>query len=407
MSRTLRFGVNYVPSKGWWYSWIDWDDAALRADLDAIAALGCDHIRIHCLWPVFQPNPNLVSELMLSRLGRLLDYAGSAGLDVIVTVLDGWLSGFDFRPSWLGDGANIFTDRAVVDSERDLISAIAERIGRHERFIGFDVANEPNVLVGGPKNATTRSEGDSWVVEILQHCEQVAPSKLHSVGMDHQPWLRDDGSFGRQILSEAGTVTPIHAWVYFTGAMERYGETGTGTLHLCEYMLELAKAYHHDSKRQVWLQEYGISPEWVARLSPAEFLEHATISAATVDNLWGITWWCSHDIDRQLGGFAALEYDLGLLTARNEVKPIGHRFRAIVEEIRSGRRGAAALRTVALVLPHARTPDLEFADAFFDLIDQGVAPAIVLEGRASDTEYLASREIVTVIDFVEAGMRLR
>ena len=400
MNRALRFGVNYVPSKGWWYSWVDWDDSVFPEDFEAIAALGCDHIRIHCLWPVFQPNPRLVSELMLSRLARLLEHANAAGLDVIVTVLNGWLSGFDFRPSWLDDGANIFTDRAVIDAELDLISAIADRIGTHERFLGFDVANEPSVLATSSKNVTMRGEGDNWVVEILQHCERVAPAKLHSVGMDHLPWLGDDAPFSRSTLAQAGAVTPIHAWIYFTGALERYGEMGTGTIHLPEYMLELAKAFHHDPKRRVWLQEYGVSTEWVKHLSPEDFLEHATMASVTVDNLWGITWWCSHDIDRRLGGFAELEYDLGLLTVRNDVKPIGQRFREVVNEIRSGRSGVVPVRTTAVVLPDDRTPNLEFADAFFSLIDDGIAPAIVLESRTSDTKYLESREISTLVEFV-------
>lgn len=402
MSNTVRFGVNYVPSSGWWYSWVDWDDLTFQKDFAAIAALGCDHIRIHCLWPVFQPNPYLVSETMLGRLAHLLELADAAGLDVIVTVLNGWLSGFDFRPSWLGDDANIFTDRAVIDAELDLLSAIAGRIGPHERFLGFDVANEPSVLSTLTKNVATRAEGDRWVIEILQHCERVAPAKLHSVGMDHLPWLRNDTPFGRPTLAKTGAVTPIHAWIYFTGALERYGETGTGTIHLPEYMLELAKAYHVDPERQVWLQEYGVSREWVHDLCPEDFLERATMASVTVEGLWGVTWWCSHDIDRRLGGFIELEYDLGLLTVNNEVKPIGQRFHDIIHKIRSGQGDVATVRTTAVVLPDELTPDLEFADAFFALIDKGIAPAIVLESRTTDKDYLTSRGISTLVDFHEA-----
>src|SRR5450432_322706 len=91
-----RFGVNYTPSKHWWYSWLDWDQKSIAADLQAIAALGMDHIRIQCLWPIFQPNINYVSDTALQRLRALLDLADQAGLDVEVTVLDGWLSGFAF-----------------------------------------------------------------------------------------------------------------------------------------------------------------------------------------------------------------------------------------------------------------------------------------------------------------------
>ena len=41
-----RFGVNYTPSHNWWYCWNDWDADPIRRDLDAVAALGADHLRI-------------------------------------------------------------------------------------------------------------------------------------------------------------------------------------------------------------------------------------------------------------------------------------------------------------------------------------------------------------------------
>jgi hypothetical protein len=50
----LRFGANYVPRKRWWYCWQDWDQQAIAEDLSAVADLSLDHIRIQCLWPIFQ-----------------------------------------------------------------------------------------------------------------------------------------------------------------------------------------------------------------------------------------------------------------------------------------------------------------------------------------------------------------
>src|ERR1035437_3911453 len=145
-TQPLRFGVNYVPAKNWWYSWLDWDRAAIAADLQAIAALGMDHLRIHCLWPIFQPNANYVSELALDHLEELLDLADASGLDVQVAVLDGWLSGFCFIPPWQL-GRNLFTDRMSIAAVEFLYTTLAGRIGRHRRFMGFDLGNELGVLM--------------------------------------------------------------------------------------------------------------------------------------------------------------------------------------------------------------------------------------------------------------------
>ncbi|WP_232481457.1 glycoside hydrolase 5 family protein [Arthrobacter sp. YN] len=391
-----RFGVNYVPSKNWWYSWLEWNDTEIAEDLQAIADLGCDHVRIHCLWTLFQPDPAMVSPTMLSRLEQLLDIADRVGLDVIVTVLNGWLSGFDFRPAWIPEQASIFSDQAVVAAEKLLFTAIAERVGTHPRFLGFDVANEPSVLISETRNITNRAEADGWAKEMLSHCEDVAPGKFHTVGMDHVPWLSEH-PFSRGVLAGTGSATPIHAWIFFTGALERYGEFGTGTLHLTEYMLELAKAYSQEPTRQVWLQEFGIATEWAQDLEHDDFAEKAALSALSVDGLWGVTWWCSHDIDRGLGAFVELEYDLGLFTTDNQLKPTGQRLKAIMEEVRQGKLSARAERTIAVVLPQGRTPGLDFADTFFALIDEGKKPAIVLEENALDHDYLKTRGIETLV----------
>jgi hypothetical protein len=105
----LRFGLNYIPRKNWWYAWGDWDAKSVAEDFRAIADLGMDHIRIHCLWPYFQPGPNYISAAALDRLHQMLDLADAAHLDVEVAVLDGWLSGLAFLPAWV---APLSTDPA-------------------------------------------------------------------------------------------------------------------------------------------------------------------------------------------------------------------------------------------------------------------------------------------------------
>ena len=128
---TLRFGVNYVPRSGWWYCWQDWNQQSIADDLKAIADLGMDHIRAQCLWPIFQPGVNYVSSEALERLVRLLDAADRAGLDVEVTVLNGWMSGLSFMPAWTQPNlpsCNIFTDKRTIAAENLLFTKLAGAI---------------------------------------------------------------------------------------------------------------------------------------------------------------------------------------------------------------------------------------------------------------------------------------
>jgi hypothetical protein len=93
-----RFGINYTPSRNWWYCWNDWDADPIKSDLDAVAALGADQMRKFPIWPFFQPNPKQVSPPHLEQLDQLLTLMGDRKLDALVTVFTDGLSAFFFMP---------------------------------------------------------------------------------------------------------------------------------------------------------------------------------------------------------------------------------------------------------------------------------------------------------------------
>lgn len=388
-----RFGVNYVPSKNWYYSWMDWDAVSIAKDLKAIAQLNLDHIRIHCLWPVFQPNPGWVSETAVSHLKELLDIADDNGLDVCISVLDGWLSGFNFLPAWK-KGRNLFTDPTMISAEKLLFRALAEAIGDHPRFMGFDLGNELGVVIMVSDPATP-SEADAWQKEMIDYCAAIAPGKLHVNGVDHNHWFRNIG-FTREGLANTGSLTSIHTWIYFTGFLSHFGVDGLSTAHLFDYNIELAKAYHQDPNRLVWIQEVGVSPEWLPEASLPSFVETAVHNMLSCQNVWGITWWCSHDINPRFSEFDSLEYGLGLLDCENRVKPIGARLAEVIADVKS--EGVTAVsRTTALILPEeifAHEPQLwTFIRRYMNLVADGLHPAIVPAHKAADKNYLTQRGI--------------
>src|ERR1700734_1799174 len=137
-----RFGVNYTPSRKWWFCWNDWDAGPIRRDLDAIAALGADHLRIMLIWPFFQPNPAWVSPAHLERLDHLLAMMGERHLDALVTVFTGQLSGWFFLPSFnrLSDG--FYTDPQMWDAQELFVRELARTLKPHPNVIGFDFGNE-------------------------------------------------------------------------------------------------------------------------------------------------------------------------------------------------------------------------------------------------------------------------
>lgn len=404
----FRFGANYTPRRNWWFCWLDWDRQSVQDDLTAVAALGLDHIRIQILWSLFQPGISTVSQRLLDHLHELLDAADHAGLDVEIAVLDGWMSGLSYLPAWVkpvaipqkNDDWNIFTSRPVIDAEKLLFSRIAETVGSHRRFLGFDIGNELGVLMA-MNNPATPGQADLWATEILAYCNQIAPGKFHVNGADDSHWFCDFG-FTRRNLATQGSATVMHSYIYFTGVLDRYKYNDPASLHLADYMIELGAAYQTDPARKVWVEEIGVANGWMPESYKPEFMEHTVRNIAATGKAWGITWWDTHDIDPRIKGFDDLEYNLGLLDQDNKPKPLGIEFSRLAADFR---RNAPIIqaRPLALVIPDSGLStkswpaDWKYATPYMNLIDKGKTPQIVLESRAGDDAYLNSRGITELV----------
>ncbi|MFH9706490.1 glycosyl hydrolase [Streptomyces luteogriseus] len=414
MPPAVRFGVNYTPSEGWFHHWLDFDLDSVRADLDSIAALGLDHVRVFPLWPYFQPNRTLVRPRAVEQLVALADAAAERGLDVNVDGLQGHLSSFDFLPAWTRTWhrRNLFTDPDALDGQENLLRTLAAALADRPNFIGMTLGNEVNQFSSGPHpdpDRATPGEIDTWLARMLAACEEGAPGRLHLHAEYDATWYQDDQPFTPGQAARHGAVTAVHSWV-FNGTAQRYGRTSVPSEHHAAYLVELSKAWADDPHRPVWLQEVGAPAPLVPPEHAAAFTEATVANALDCPGLWGITWWCSHDVSRSLADFPELEYGLGLLTNDREPKDTAR----VLERAARGASSAPANRTTALVVPadpavRSRcAPGGPVFEAFFRLVADGARPTTVLDTRSADREHLSARgitETVTVDQVLQGGIR--
>lgn len=407
-----RFGANYTPSQGWFHHWLDFDIDAVRADLDAIAGLGLDHIRVFPIWPYFQPNRTLIRPRAVEQLVALADAAAERGLDVNVDGLQGHLSSFDFLPAWTQTWhrRNIFTDPEVVEGEVTYLRTLASALADRPNFIGMTIGNEVNQFSAGPHpdpDRITEDEAGEWLRRVLAACEEGAPGKLHLHAEYDAAWYQDDQPFTPAQAARLGGATAVHSWV-FNGTAQRHGREGAATAHHAAYMIELSKAWADDPHRPVWLQEVGAPAPLIPAEHAASFTEATVEAALDCGDVWGVTWWCSHDVSRGLADFPELEYSLGLLTNDGRVKPGGEVLARLAKEWR-GREYAPAVRTTAVVVDDstaarsACAPGGAVFEAFVRLVGDGVRPTTVLASKAGDSAHLAARGIREVVRAGEVG----
>ncbi|MFI9812977.1 glycoside hydrolase 5 family protein [Saccharothrix variisporea] len=369
MTTSLRLGANYVPSAGWFYSWLDFSADAVRRDFADLAGLGLDHVRVFPIWPWIQPNRGLLRPV--DDLLTTLDIAAEFGLEVAVDLLQGHLSSFDFLPSWVltWHRRSVFTDRDVRDGIAAYAAYVSEAAASRANVFAITLGNEVNNL--WPANPATPEASRAWAAELVDVVREAAPGVAALYSVYDDAWYAPDHPFHPADAVELGDLTTVHSWV-FNGTSRIDGPLGPATLTHADYLVSLAAAAAPG--RPVWLQEVGVPRPDVPAGNAAAFVRGTLAAVADNPALWGVTWWSSHDIDRSLLDFPDREYDLGLFTTDHRRKPAAE---ALAEF--AGTTRAAAARPTAVACP-------------VDLLTEPHRRAEVAPGSAFHLEWVRRRQ---------------
>ncbi len=404
----MRFGVNYTPSAGWFHHWLDFDLDVVHRDFDSIASLGADHVRIFPLWSIFQPNRTLIRPQALKDLGALVDAAAEHGLEVSVDALQGHLSSFDFLPAWVTSWhrANLFSDPLVKRGQLAYLKELAASLAGKSNVLGLSLGNEFSQFASAEHpdvQAVSPAEAENWLIELLGAVQQEFPEGQHCHAEYDSAFFDPRHPFTPAGTARHGAMSTVHSWV-FNQTAQRYGGMSPESLRLAEYLTELARAWAKDPLRPIWLQEIGAPSPHVAAEFAGEFTREALRNVLDCEGLWGVTWWCSHDVDRALADFPELEYDLGLFRTDQTLKDQGRAF----QEIAADAPATAERRSTSLVLDVGDeatapgraqcAPGGAFFESWMELAKAGARPGVVLASHREDSTYLQARGIEQLVE---------
>ena len=196
----FRLGVNYWPSATA-MEWLPrYDPRVVRRDFDRIHAAGMDTVRIFLRWEDLQPAPMAIDRTVLAHVVDAADAAAEVGLQLVVTLFTGHMSGVNWVPGWAtggGDGDDRFrviaggvvqsgprvmrswySDREVVASQEHLAARVASALAGHPSVWAWDLGNESS-------NCTIPSDpaaADQWLERMTSALRTDAPDVLVTVG---------------------------------------------------------------------------------------------------------------------------------------------------------------------------------------------------------------------------------
>jgi endo-1,4-beta-mannosidase len=231
----FRLGVNYWPSEHA-MSWLAaYDPAGTRRDFDRARAAGLDCLRVFVRWADAQPAEGSIDTAVLDRLVDAADAASEMGVELIVTLFVGHMSGVNWAPGWATGGTdgdrrfrvagpgpgpaasrvglrNWYSDPGIGAAQERLAGAVASALRGHPALWLWDLGNENSNCTIPPDAAA----GEAWLERMTGAIRAADPGRLITLGL-HMEDLEDDRRIGPAEVARHCDVVSMHGYPAYTG----------------------------------------------------------------------------------------------------------------------------------------------------------------------------------------------
>ncbi len=196
------------------YMWRELDLARVRDEMQHIADIGFDVVRVFALTQDFLPAPFTVAADMVARLVDVAQCAKDAGLKVVPTLIVINMSGRMWWPDWmldaLGRPADLFSDPTILRSQTLLVETCARALSGDAAIRAFDLANE----IDDAQRPKTRDAGWLWASLLADTIRRVAPGASIQIGA-HLPSLTTSNNMRVDDLAAVADEDVMHAYPLF------------------------------------------------------------------------------------------------------------------------------------------------------------------------------------------------
>ncbi len=167
--------------------WREFDIAEVREEMDQIADIGFEVVRLFALTEDFLPAPMTVDQTMVERLVAVAGAAKDAGLRAVPTLIVINMSGRFWWPEWMLDShgipGDLYSD-PILESQVLLAATCARALAGDDSIRAFDLTNE----IDDAQQPRSREAGKLWASTIANAIRREAPGTPIQIGV-HLPSL--------------------------------------------------------------------------------------------------------------------------------------------------------------------------------------------------------------------------
>lgn len=342
---TFTVGCNYWASHAGTRMWSDWRPDIVDRDLAALAAAGLQVLRVFPLWSDFQPVIGLrgggnhlkelalctrergeeplpdtvagqagVDERMLERFAEFARLAQKHGLQLIVGLITGWMSGRTFCPPVL-EGRALHSDPLALQLQGRFIRVFVTRLRNEPAITAWDLGNECNCFGQVP----SREAAWAWtafVTQAIRTADAARPivSGMHSLEPTGH-WTIQDQAEHCDLL----TTHPYPLWSKHTS------QDPLDTIRTTLHATAESRMYADIGGKPCFAEEIGTMGPLMGDWAAASRFVRVNLFSLWAHDCRGFLWWCAFD-QRRLAhapyDWVGVERELGILDEDHRPKPM-------------------------------------------------------------------------------------
>lgn len=333
-------GCNYWASHAATEMWKDWNEEAVRGDLEVLSQHNIKYMRVFPIWRDFQPiipcmrkrghiiefrlegdrvpeNPDYLDEDMMERFDKFCDICDEFGIKLVVGLITGFMSGMYFVPPALF-GKDPFTDEMALLFQQRFVRGFVGRFKGRDTIYAWDLGNECH----GMWNIENRFVASNWIGMIsnaIRANDNTRPiiSGLHGIGIDES-----ESTWSIDGQAEFVDIITTHSYAYWVPCA---GRDRVGSYRTTMHATYENKMYSDIVEKPGLVEEFGtVGPMICSDKLSADFLRISLLSNYA-HGAEGVMWWCANDqtnIDTLPHAWYMTEVELGMMDTDRNPKPV-------------------------------------------------------------------------------------